>query len=72
MEEEEYESRRSWTTPTPRFNQGVATLNPLSRTGGPYSLNSMLDFPRFPDLRNTSWKIPWLIGISKLASQLQD
>ena len=33
----------SSSTPTPRFNQGI-----LSHTGGTYSFNGMMDYPRYP------------------------
>ena len=36
---------QSSSTPTPRFSQGVATLNPFSHTGGTYSLSDMMDYP---------------------------
>ena len=38
---------QSSVTPTPRSNQGVATLNLFSHTGGTYSPNGMMDYPRF-------------------------
>ena len=38
---------QSSAIPTPRFNQGVATLNPFSHTGGTYSHNGMMGYPRF-------------------------
>ena len=37
----------SSTIPTPRFNQGVATMNPMSHIGGTFSLNGMMDYTRF-------------------------
>ena len=39
---------QSSTIPTPLFNQGVATLNRFSHTGGTYSHNGMMDYPRYP------------------------
>ena len=62
---------QSSTIPTPRFNQSVGTLNPFSHIGGTHSLNGMVDNPRSPYLGNASWKIPALIGISELESELQ-
>ena len=52
--------------PTARFNQGIATLNPSSHTGGTYS--HMMDYSRFPisemhlgkfpdSLEFQSWKV---------------
>ena len=34
--------------PTPRFNEGVATLNPFSHAGGICSQNGVMDCPRYP------------------------
>ena len=56
---------QSSSIPTSRFHQGVATLNPLSHTGGTYSHNFMMDHPlselnfgEFPDsLEFQSWKV---------------
>ena len=59
---------QSSTAPNPRFYQGAATLNPLSHTGGTYSHNGMMDYPRFPisemhlgkcrdSLEFQSWKV---------------
>ena len=58
---------QSSTVPTPRFTRGVATL-PFSHTGGTYSHNGMMDYPRFPtsevhlgkfpdSLEFQSWKV---------------
>ena len=47
-EEGRREEPQSSSMPTPRFNEGVETLNPLNNIGGTYSLNGMMDFPRFP------------------------
>ena len=38
---------QSSSIPSPRFDQGIATLSPSSRTGGSCSLNDMMDYPRF-------------------------
>ena len=38
---------QSSETPTPRFNQGAATMNHCCHTGGTCSLNGMTDYPRF-------------------------
>ena len=62
----------SSSIPTPRFNQDIATLNPIRRTGGTYSDNGMTGLPEISDLGNASWKMPELPGISKLESQFQD
>ena len=42
---------QSATIPTPHLNQGVATLNPTSHTGGTYSHNGMMEMHpgRYPD-----------------------
>ena len=59
---------RSSAIPTPRFNHGVASLNPFSHTGGTHSHNDMVAYPRFqisemllgkfPDsLEKQSWKV---------------
>ena len=59
---------QSMSVPTPLFNQGLATLNPVSRTGGTYSHNGMMNCPRFPisemhlgkfpdSLEFQSWKV---------------
>ena len=63
---------QSSSIPTPRFNQGVATLNPLSYTGGTYFQNGMMDYPRYPISELHLGKIPGLHGLSKLGSPLQD
>ena len=55
-----------------RFYQGLGTLNPLYHTGGTYSQNGVMDYPRYPISELHPRKIPRLIGISKLESQLQD
>ena len=39
---------QSSSIPTPLINQGRGTLNPLYRTGGTYSQNGVMDFPRYP------------------------
>ena len=38
---------QSSSIPTPRFNQAIATLNPLYHTGGTYSPNGVMDYTRF-------------------------
>ena len=38
---------RSSSIPNPRLNHGNATLSPLSHTGGTYSLDGVMDYPRF-------------------------
>ena len=38
---------QSSSVPTPRFNQGLGTLNPLYHTEGTYSQNGVMDTPRF-------------------------
>ena len=59
---------QSSSIPTPRFNQAIATLNPLYHTGGTYSHNGVMDCMRFtisemhlgkfPDsLEFQSWKV---------------
>ena len=49
---------QSSTIPTPRLNQGVATLNPFGHTGGT-SFSQWYDgLPEVPDLGNASWKLP--------------
>ena len=59
---------QSSAMPTPRFNQGVAILNPVSHTGGTYFQNGMMDYPRFQiselhlgkfpgSLEHQSWKV---------------
>ena len=65
---------QSSAIPTPRFNQGVATLNPLPiKSYWRTLLSQWYDgLPEISGLGNASWKIPCLIGISKLESQLQD
>ena len=42
------ETRSADSMPTPRFNQGLGTLNPLYHTGGIYSQNAVMDYPRKP------------------------
>ena len=54
---------QSSSIPTPHLNQGLGTLKPRYHTGGTYSQNRL---PETSDLRNATWKIPELIGISKL------
>ena len=60
--------RREPQSSTPRFNQAIATLNPLYHTGGTYSHNGVMDYMRFtisemhlgkfPDsLEFQSWKV---------------
>ena len=39
---------QSSSTPTPRFNQEVATLNPIGHTGRTYSHGGMMYYPIFP------------------------
>ena len=59
---------QSSSIPTPRFNQGIGTLNPLYHTGGTCSQNGVMDYPRyqiselhlgkFPDsFKFQSWKV---------------
>ena len=66
---------QSSAIPTPRFNQGVATLNSISHTGGTYSHNDMMDYPSFPisemhlgkfldTLELQSWKINFKTDVS--------
>ena len=54
--------------PTPRFNQVLGTLNRLYHTGGTYSQNGVMDYPRYPiselhlvkfpnSLEFQSWKV---------------
>ena len=38
---------QSSAIPTLRFSQDAATLNPCCSTGGTYSLNAVMDYPRF-------------------------
>ena len=61
---------QSSAIPAPRFYQGVATLNPISHTGGTYSLHGMKDFPRFQISEMHLGKFSDSFGISKLESQL--
>ena len=39
---------QSSSIPTPRFNQGIETLNPLCHTGGTYSQDGVMDYPKYP------------------------
>ena len=39
---------QSSSIPTARFDQGVATLNTISHTGGNFSHSGIIDYPRFP------------------------
>ena len=39
---------QSSSIPTPRCNQGIATLTFLSHARRTYSQNGMMDYPRFP------------------------
>ena len=63
---------QSSSIPTPRFRLSIASLNPLSHTGGTYSHNGMMGYPRFPISDVHPGKFSGLIGISRLESQLQD
>ena len=59
---------RSSSIPIPRFDHGIATLNPWRNLfskwcAGPSEIS---------DLGTAPWKIPELIGVSKLESQLQN
>ena len=57
---------------TPRFDQGAPSLNPFFRTGGTYSFNGMMDYPRFQISGMHLGKFPDSNEVSKLESQLQD
>ena len=59
---------QSSSIPTPRFDQGIGTLNPFSHAGGTFSHNGMMDYPRYPfsemhlgilpdSLEFQSWKV---------------
>ena len=48
MEEEWDESRRGRQYQPHVLIKSVATLNPVSHTGGTYSRTSVMDFPRYP------------------------
>ena len=54
--------------PVPRFQRGAGGFD---HTGGTYSHNGMMDYPRSSHVGNASWEIPRLHGISKLESQLK-
>ena len=56
---------QSSSFPTTRFNQGIATPNPLSLTGGIYAPSGMMDYPRLPISEMHFGKFP----DSKLESQ---
>ena len=60
MKHERGERRESQssTIVTPRFNQDVATLSPISHTRGTYSHNGMMDYPKFPILEMHLGKFP--------------
>ena len=62
----------SSSIPTPRFNQGLETLNLLFRTGGTYSLNGLMEYPRYPISELHFRKFLDSLEFSKLESQLQD
>ena len=63
---------QSSSIPTARFNLGIPTLSPLYYTEGTHSRDGLMDYPRCSGHGNASWKVPRLIGFSKLGSQLQD
>ena len=59
---------QSSSIPTPRFTQGLGTLNPSYHTGGTYCPNGVMDCPRYPiselhlgkftdSLEFQSWKV---------------
>ena len=52
---------QSSTIPSPRFNQCV--LNSLSRTGGTYSRNGMMDYSRFPISELHLGKLPYSLEL---------
>ena len=62
---------QSSSTPTPRFNQGLGTLNPWYHYGGTYSQNGVMDYPRYPisELEN-SWP-HWNFKAGKSTSRLK-
>ena len=64
--------KRSSTTPTPRFEQSVATLNPFSHTGRTFSFNVMMDLPGFQISEMHLGKFPDSLEFPQLESQLQD
>ena len=63
--------QESSSIPPPRFTQGLGTLNPVSYWRNLFS--KWCDgLPEISDIGTASWKIPGLIGVSKLEGQLQD
>ena len=52
------EEPQNSSIPTPRFNQGLGTLNPLYNTGGTYSHNGMIDYPIYPISKMHFGKFP--------------